>query len=315
MRQITLPNGIEYKGLWTKTVVLDEMTGDEEDILADQERKQDGSGLLVVSGPARMSQILSRCTVSVGDNGDVKRPVGSDRFEDPEFFLDMWANAYARDRELAIIRLRQLSIGDSYQFSETCPSCRKEIPKVTYDLGKQEVRSIDLEVASLPSHDTTLPRKGDVVSWGLQRGEADEIAAEEVTRDFPGAFLSELMAQRVKAVNGKKLRMADTRKYVQRLSAADRQALREAMEQGEGRYDTQIEIVCGNPACRATFYRPLSVARMSFFFPSAAPSVLSKTSASLPKSGDGAQTQPSDSSSVGGEDSGVGSSNTSASEL
>ena len=62
-----LPNAIcTDSGQWVREVELAEMTGEEEDILADQTRMV-GKGKLAKRADQRMTEILSRCTVRLGD--------------------------------------------------------------------------------------------------------------------------------------------------------------------------------------------------------------------------------------------------------
>ena len=83
---LSLPHAIqEPDGSWTKEVEIDEMTGEEEDILTDLTRASGGTGTYQVSGPDRITKILSRCTVRIGNTVRTK-----DRFVEPDFFLKAW---------------------------------------------------------------------------------------------------------------------------------------------------------------------------------------------------------------------------------
>lgn len=281
--EIELPNAIQCAdGSWTKSVVLSEMVGEDEDLLVDTTRAPGGKGTLAKSGPRRVTEILSRCTVAVGLD---TRPEGKTRFHLPDFFTKTWEKAFSSDRSFAMIRLRQLSLGSEYTFSESCPKCNKEIKRITLDLKELEVKSFSLEHASLDSRVTDLPKTGHKVEWRFLTGK-DETVLEELARTHKADFLSVVAAQRIVQVDGAPVNKMD---FVRRLPAGDRNCLRESYDESEGGIETSIEIVCDN--CEAEFSRKISVmGKTDFFFPSvgkAAPTGNSSTRALSPKPGDG----------------------------
>jgi hypothetical protein len=248
------------------------MLGDDEDILVDQTRAPGGKGVYEKSGSSRLTEILSRCTVKVGEE---TRPDGKDRFELPNYFEPHWRRAYTSDRGFSMIRLRQLSLGDLYTFSDTCTNCGKELKVVTVNLADLEVKSIPLEVAQKDSHLTKVPG-GDQVQWRFLRGE-DEDAVEEIVRTKKRDFVSCVMHRRTIHVNGKKPEGGGL-EYMKRMSTSDRRFLSVAFDEMEGGIETDIQITCDK--CNVEFSKKLAVmGKTDFFFPSATPSTSSSPSA------------------------------------
>ena len=112
--ELTLPNAIQCAdGYWTKRVVIDELIGEDEDIITDRARKSDGSGELLVSGPERITNILSRITVMVGNE---RRPGAKDRFSMPDYFRPLWEKAFSQDRVFTMIMARKYTQGPIHRF-------------------------------------------------------------------------------------------------------------------------------------------------------------------------------------------------------
>ena len=287
---IELPNGIQdTKGEWTKTVEIDEMTGQEEDILMDQARDEGGKGTFKKSGPRRVTEILSRCTVAIGDD---RRPEGRNRFNAPAYFEKVWKDAFSTDRNFAMVRIRQLTLGPKYTFEKNCPSCRKVIENVTIDLASLDVRSIPLEAVK-GEHELTLPRCKDIVTWRMLTG-AHEDLTESIMDKFQSSLVSALIMMKIKKVSVfvKETESYDPPssppgglEYLRRLSSADRRFLTHQFDLGEGSIDTEIKITCPNSACRREFTTRLEVMDPSFFFPSETPSSSSRTSSSSESTG------------------------------
>ena len=254
-----LPNAIQTDaGQWVKEIELEEMTGEDEDILADQTRG--GKGKFVKSPGQRMTEILSRCTVRLGD---LRRPEGKDRFNTPNFFYKAWENAYTNDRSFALIRLRQVSLGDKMVFEETCPECRKDLSRVAVDLNDLRVQSSPLEVACQQQREIVLPKSKDRITWRPFTGKDDGLM-EEISTSRKGDFLSAVLLARIVAVNGNAPKNGVD--YVKRMSQLDRRFMMKYLDEAEGGIDMTMTITCDS--CSAEFERPLNVGHKSFFFPS-----------------------------------------------
>lgn len=279
---LALPNAIKTKaGVAAKTVELTEMSGEEEDILADQTRDPRGKGTMAKPVNRRITEILSRCTVSIADE---RRPDGRDRFALPSFFESHWAAAKSNDRMFAMIRLRQLTLGPEYVFKENCVACKKEIARVTVDLSELEVHDVPVEVAALDTHVIKLPRSGDEVTWRFLLG-SDEDYIDEVLRTMKDQFISAILLRRLVSVNGGPV--PDGLNYLRRMSSQDRRFLANHFDMTEGGIDTEVKIVCDG--CSTEFTRMINPGRPDFFFPTAAASTSSSTSHALPNAGAGAK--------------------------
>lgn len=255
-----LPNAIQTdSGEWVREIELAEMTGMEEDILADQTRLG-GKGHFAKSVTQRMTEILSRCTVRLGSHA---RPEGKDRFTAPLYFAKAWDNAYSNDRVYALMRLRQVSLGDKLVFPDTCPECKKEIKRVSVDLNDLEVQTIDFNTACMRVRQVKLPRSGDTVDWRPLTAQ-DEPVLEEIARDRKSDFLSAFIFQRIMLINGSAPPKGV--EYVKKMGQYDRRFLNSYFDTAEGGIDTSIGVVCDS--CATEFRRKVNVGDQSFFFPS-----------------------------------------------
>jgi hypothetical protein len=262
LMKILLPMGIQQSDReWTKEVELEEMTGEEEDILSDATRLPGGGGILAKKTPERVTEILSRCTKSIGKES---RPSGKDRFTAPKYFEPHWNKAFTHDRGFAIVRLRQLSLGDEYLFEDECPGCGKSLKRVSVDLSSLKMTSVDLDKfrGTDGIYTTRLP-KGSEVRWRILRGE-DEPAISLIQESRKADLISALLFTRLVSIDGQTPRFEDLR----RMSSKDRTILRTSFAPLEGGLETELTIVCDNPGCQRVFERTLNPGRLDFFFPS-----------------------------------------------
>ncbi len=272
---VQLPIALKQSdGTLTKEVEIEEMTGTEEDILSDQTRAPGGKGVLAVPVSLRMSRILSRCTVRVGK--DV-RPAGKTRKHLPDFFLNHWQKATLIDRGYTTVRLRQLSLGDAYTFSDNCPSCKKVIPEITIMLNELEVSEIPLEKISDTYSFTT--KNGRTILWRMLRSDPDDVKLEEILERRKADLPTALIQLRVVSIDGAK----PSPEELQEMGTLDRQNLLADFDDVECGIDTDIQIVCDS--CDSEFWRKLPVGKASFFFPSGTRSASKGTSRRSQRSG------------------------------
>ena len=284
---LDLPNAIRQSdGTWTKKVEIAEMEGDDEDILVDQEREQGGTGVLLVSGPERITRILARCTVRIGTEG---RPEGRTRYDETDHFEDHWRKAISADRVFTLIRLRQMSLGNVYSTTITCPHCGKEIKNVRTDLDKLKVVSMPIAFVKEGAHDTTLPRSGDTVAWRPLSG-IDEEPVEKITRERKSDYMSAIMYRRIVHVTppgGAPGKPEGGLVYVKRMKAMDRRFFGTFIDAHEGGIDTDITVSCDE--CKRDSTTKLRVMGSDFFFPSEVESIGNSTSVRQPKPGESLQ--------------------------
>lgn len=286
--KFTLPNAIKTpSGIWTKVVEIASMTGREEDILQDQRMAPGGKGRMLRSPSERMTEILSRCTVSVGGDESCPtpeaRPEGKDRKSAPLYFQNMWKNAFMNDRGYVVIRLRQYSLGDEFIYETNCPHCKKELKQVRVELDRLEVSDRPIEMVTQDEFSVKLPDSGDRAVWRMLTGKDEEILREiQESRkaDRGTAFL------RLHLLTVGGVRVTD--EVVRDLSSRDRRALTDEFQRTEGGIDTRIELTCDS--CGFEFSQMLNVGHPNFFFPSVHRSGSSMTSDTSQKPTDGDRT-------------------------
>jgi hypothetical protein len=273
--RIILPHGVAVDGKVVRDIEIRATTGNEEDILADGTRATGGKGDLLVSGSDRITKILSRCTISFGEETHEENRKSSTSKE--KFFDNLWKRATAGDRQFACVCLRRFSVGNKYVFNEVCPECKHEIKKLTVDLSELEVyppfrdvQSDDpLQVAKIREtmslereHDGILP-SGTKFSYKLLTGADEDEYAKSIDRN-PQAWMSYSLLGRLTALDG----AHPTLSAIKDLSSPDRAFLLEFLDNQESGVDSEQSITCDNPKCGHSFTKQISFASRSFFFPS-----------------------------------------------
>ena len=224
MHTFTLPSGVE--------IDLVEMTGVEEDLLTNRRLMKRGEGI---------NQVLLNCTKRLGENDEPKmRDV-----------LDLLSG----DRLFALVRLRQISLGDEVDLELTCPNpgCG-DATGVTLDLN-------DLEVTPYGEgreFEITLPGSGKAVKFAYLDGHKEKrlAALKEPT-------LTAAMMIRIVEIDGQ----PPSKKALDEMSMGDRSALRKEMLRVDGGIDTQVDVPCD--ACGARIRTRLE-GEPVFLFPSVA---------------------------------------------
>lgn len=201
MYPITLPTGTQAS--------IREMTGTEEEILTNQRLIRNGDGI---------NQVLKNCLVSLGET---EKPGMSD-------VLDLLAG----DRLFLLLKLRQVSLGDSLDIESQCtnPTCRQKIA-VEVDLNEVEhtTYSQDREFT------TTLPRSKSVITFTHLDGHKEKRLAA-----LKDAGPTEAMLIRTKTIGDK----PPNKKIMREMSLGDRNALRKAMQEVDAGPDTRVELEC-----------------------------------------------------------------------
>ena len=279
-------------------VELRELTGFEEEILAAGNRsEQKHKAKANLSPSQRITKVLARCTTRIGS-------LRFEQNEDPEKADDrlcksFWHDALIGDRSLAVIRLRQWSIGDVYAYSDTCPFCKKLIPRLEVNLGGQEsypyfeYLADDPEFATVDRYNDPLEGEelkrvqerllaarrrlilasehqaempdGTPFTWRLMRG-SDEDELQRIPREYADQWRTQLLKQQLVSFNGEKVRGATLAK----LGWGERNFLSEFFDTRMGGLDTEIIATCPNSMeCGKEFRRYIDLGRPDFFFPSA----------------------------------------------
>lgn len=228
-----LPCGyLDEEGVLHREVVVREMTGDEEDILASR-RVKDGE---------KMDLLIAACLERLGsitDKRQIQNLTG-------EFLIG--------DRLFLLYAIRRVSLGDEYPFKESCPKC-KESTLYPFDLAQ-------LEVVQMPNpiqrrFEEELP-SGHKVVWHPMRG----LDQQKRRRHRKMDILTLNLWVRLDEING----VRPTTDMLKALSSRDRDFLRGRFFQVEGGVETTVEVVC--PLCDYEFEREVEIGRSGFFFPS-----------------------------------------------
>lgn len=234
----------ENPGEVIKSVEMQEMTGHEEDLLADQSKQASGD---------LIDEVVARCIVKLGS---IERP----RPSRDKFFMKHVQSLLMTDKTFLLIRLRQLSLGDDMVFSATCPSCKHNHPRVTINLN--DLKVTEMEDPTQREWTITLPASKKVVTLKAMDG-IDGQRARKLMKQNKSDLVSAAMFVRVKDIDGKKLNSVSELKN---LSVRDRDYIRQHLTKGEGGIDTTVEVQC--EACAEEWKMGLPVGDISFFFPS-----------------------------------------------
>ena len=244
----TLPCGhLDDEGVLHTEVLLRELTGVEEDILASKR----------IPSHQKMNKFLANCTQRIGS------------IVDPREIASIVPKLLLGDRTFLFFALRRLSVGDIFPFREKCPECR-EMAVYSYDLG-------DLKVTVMPDpkkriYEVTLPRSGKSVTFRCLAGQDEQEADRLKKRKMPP--LTAQIYLRVVDIDGK----PRTQQDIQKLPTRDRDFLRAQFATVDGGVETTLELDCG--ACGAEFEEEISPGQQSFFFPSEAQEIWKRRSSS-----------------------------------
>lgn len=226
-----LPCGYLLDGTLHTSVVVREITGTEEDIMS--------SGSL--PGAQKVTKVLANCLESVGPiTGGMHQVV-----------LDLTVG----DRVYLMFAIRRATLGDEFPFTSFCPSCDKE------GLYSEDLSTLKVKAMPNPSqriYDFNLPKSGMPVRFRVMTG-ADEEKLTKMKNTTDEQSLALLI--RTELLNGKPPTLGDIKK----LGMADRNFMRDQMNDNEGSLDTEIEITCEH--CSHEYKQPLDIRQEGFFFP------------------------------------------------
>jgi len=224
MHTFTLPSGIE--------IGLVEMTGAEEDLLTNRRLMKNGEAI---------NQVLLNCTKRLGDNAEPKM----------KDILDLLSG----DRLFALVRLRQVSLGDEVELELACPNTGcGERTALRVDLGQLEVTPYGEE----REFEFTLPGSGRKVKFGYLDGHKEKRLAALKEPNLTAAMMI-----RILEIDGQ----PPSKKALNEMTIGDRSALRKELLRVDGGIDTQVDVPCD--AC-GTRIRTRLEAEPAFLFPSVA---------------------------------------------
>lgn len=219
-----------------KTVVLKEMTGEEEDLLANPK----------INAFFKMNKLMQNCTESIG------------QYTDKEKVADILKSLVANDRHFIIYKIRQITFGDNYKFQVECPECKKS------QVGVVKISSIEIPSLKDPKkrlYTGILPKSGMEYCWKVIDGKAEDISKGLNPNASKESMFSIMLLQRVQSLGGSKVDL----KTLKKLSSVDRSHLRNEIIETEGRVDDNIDMEC--KFCGTEFDVEADIAKQEFFFP------------------------------------------------
>ncbi len=225
-------------------VTMNEMTGDEEDILMNKK----------IDVIRRFNLILSNCMERIGDGEGFYI---TDKREFPSI-VDKLCNP---DKKALLIFLRIISVPEQHRFTfiTNCPSCRSEVRK-TSDLSK--LKRVPMKDPMERIYDVKL-YSGDHARCTVLNGPRERIAESAAGKGESLATAS--LLARVLEINGQPANIG----MLKSLRLRDRNKLRDEFTAHEGDIDTTDEATCQK--CGATFDIDIDIFQPSFFFPSETP--------------------------------------------
>lgn len=247
-REIRLPLSTKVDGVLTRKVVLRRTTGFEDDLLRD-ESGGDKARM------ARVSQVLSQCTVQMGDKrrtGDT----GDNHKDDQMLFFEEYQAMSTPSRAFSWVKLRQLSHGHVFKFGATC-ACKKHNDGITVDLRDAKVTEATDEFCAEEVH--TYSGDGHSVEWQVLSG-AKEYTLQQLRKANPGNLDSAEIFPFIVRLDGKKINgIVD----LLPLSGEFRAALRDQFSVGG------MDLVSLNTCkhCGREFATMLPIYNKSFFSP------------------------------------------------
>jgi len=263
-----LPCGlITDDGVAHRTVVLREMTGEEEDMMDDDE-------LLVHD---RTTGVLAACCEKIGtidDKTTIREAIGGN--------LKSGHPLTSADRIAMLIYLRRVSVGDMYHFERRCPRCGYVNKGKHLDLRQLKISRVPSERVAKRRVKITLPRSGrEAVVRVLTGDQEHKITGLRINqKDLrSAAILARLESISVEQPEldgeGKptgKAKMVQQlldepqrdMAIVKALPALDRDYLRRVYDAMEAEVDTKVEVVCSGRICNAEFSFPLDLGQAFF---------------------------------------------------
>ena len=230
--RVVLPIGLEIDGIRYRNVVIDEMTGIDEENLSSRKVRNNGAKAITL--------LLRRCIQSIEGVLEQKR--------DPLALIDekYVRNMYVADRDFLIMCIRTISGDSELLMNMNCPSCGSEIDKLVnlkeldvYEWDENEPVEITVDLPrGFYNQDTQ--QYNNRVRWAFPKGVAQERLASLPENEMG----TNLIAIGLRSVEGRE--SIPSSDEVRRLSVRDRGALADAIVENMVGVETKIDICCDN---------------------------------------------------------------------
>lgn len=230
--KVILPIGLEIDGIRYREVIIDEMTGVDEENLASRKVRNNGAKAITL--------LLRRCIQSIeGLVPQKSNPLG--------LIDEKWVrNMYVADRDYLVLCIRALSGTPDVLTTSDCKEC-----------GYENSHVVDVRELDVYEWDENLPVE---ISVSLPRGIYNSSTAEyhkEVTWAFPKGIAQEKMSQLpehqigtmliatgIKEVQG--MEVIPQPDAIRKLSVRDRNAFAEVIVENSVGVDTKVQLCCEN---------------------------------------------------------------------
>ena len=224
-----------------------EMTGEEEDIIAQEEK----------TFTERMHELVGSCMTSLSDGG-------SKSITSPKTLAKVTDHLLMSDLLTSIIRVREVTMGDEIRQKIKCPACTTLDGKPfiwTGVLSLKDFQGIPVDGDPLENIRTFTTSRGTILTWEMLTGQG-ELDQGKKKNKRERATLA-LMA-RVRSI-GEESEPKRVKDLLRKLPYVERQEIRKQFDQ-EGGIETEFECVCRN--CGHEFKAELDIGGKEFFFPS-----------------------------------------------
>jgi hypothetical protein len=221
-------------------VVVREITGEEEDIMASEH----------IADHMKLNELLSRCVTRIGI------------FEGKAVLSRIVKELTMGDRVFLMFAIRRTTVGNEYPFYEVCPNpkCKRK-SLYRFDMGQMDIRKMPDPMKRV--FDVVLP-SGIKATYKVSTGlEEERIFKIRNSKKDAMDRVSIMVLLRISSLNGD----PPTLESVKKLGMNDRNFIRELQEEVEGGVDTTLEMEC--PVCGHEFEVQLDPNRQGFFSPSA----------------------------------------------
>lgn len=228
-----LPTGVVHNGEVLREVIFREMSGYEEDIMANRK----------MSVSKKLTNVISNCITKFGS------------IEERDLINKFTEKLLITDRLHMLLQLRIASVGEILEFLSTCPECEKNDKKMF------NLNNISINGAPKADHlfkEIVLPKSGKKIRIKAADSKIEE-QIEKATNEKHAVSLA--LFSRVDSINDAAPAMVD----IMSLVTGDRTALRKAIDELEGKIDDEFESTC--PHCGATYKGNVPIAGTDFFFP------------------------------------------------
>ena len=227
---------IDDEGILQKTFTIREVNGNDEEAIYNSNKKANGASVITL--------LLERCVISIGNI--TRKSAGS-----TEAWRKVIQGLLVGDRDYIVLKLRELSVGDEFEVSHTCPNpeCKAELTSFV------NIDEISIE-----------PFKGDyTIPFDLPKGYKDKsgnVHKEGILR-LPNGLDGEILGPIAKKNIAKGTSMMLTRictfadgtiitqDVMSSLTVRDRRYLSDILKDNVFGVDTTVDITCSD--CGETF--------------------------------------------------------------